>query len=38
MRTARSRTVRGCKVGAWAENVTDVGSVAWQVSLPAEAA
>lgn len=30
-------TIPGCRVGAWAEKVTDSGRVAWQVSLPAGA-
>jgi len=30
-------TIRGCKVGAWAEKVTDAGRVTWQVSLPVDA-
>ena len=28
-------TIAGCRVGAWAENFTDAGRLAWQVSLPA---
>jgi outer membrane protein assembly factor BamB len=28
-------TIPGCRVGAWADDFTDAGRLAWQVSLPA---
>jgi outer membrane protein assembly factor BamB len=31
----RATTIAGCRVGAWAEDFTDAGRLAWQVSLPA---
>jgi outer membrane protein assembly factor BamB len=31
-------TIPGCKVGVWADNFTDAGHLAWQVSLPVPAA
>jgi outer membrane protein assembly factor BamB len=32
---APATTIPGCRAGAWAENFTNVGRLAWQVSLPA---
>ena len=32
---APAATIAGCRVGAWAEDFTDAGHLAWQVSLPA---
>jgi putative pyrroloquinoline-quinone binding quinoprotein len=34
---ASSGTIPGCRVGVWAEKVTDAGRVDWQVSLPFDA-
>ena len=33
--SAQATTIPGCRTGAWAENFTDAGRLAWQVSLPA---
>ncbi len=32
--SAQAATIPGCHVGAWAEDFTDAGRLAWQVSLP----
>jgi outer membrane protein assembly factor BamB len=32
---APGATIAGCRVGAWADDFTDAGRLAWQVSLPA---
>lgn len=37
VRSTGPGTIAGCKVGAWAEKVSDAGRVAWQVSLPVDA-
>lgn len=36
-RAASPGTIPGCRVGAWAEKVTDAGRVDWQVNLPDDA-
>ncbi len=33
--SAQATTIPGCRTGAWAEDFTDAGHLAWQVSLPA---
>ena len=33
--TAADATIAGCRTGAWAEDFTGTGRLAWQVSLPA---
>ena len=32
--SAQAATIPGCRTGAWAEDFTDAGRLAWQVSLP----